>query len=398
MKLNTLLLTSAATLMVTSAAFAADLPSKKAAPAAGAVQVCKVGGMTGFTVPGSDSCVGISGWVRANYSYDMNAESDDGSLDWASWGGAYRLQTDFRSNTEIGVVRGVGRLTNGDLDKAYIQFAGLTAGKKDSIADIFGTNSIAFGRWGQGSDGIDYKVSAGGLTFAVGAESPNNNNEGLSAYSWSWDSYEDEYYVVVDDNADPIASSSSVTADRPDLILHLSGSAGPVSFAVAAVSHQAVEVDNSHAPNADDAWVNEQAFVVGTTEGQALLGRIGVSMDSVNVYGWGGMAENASAYIGGAQSFDYEGGADLESSVWGLGATFTQGKLTLGVEYAQYSHDYDDGTATSDTNDLVAFASYGLAKGLTVTGEYYTSRTEIDGDEDSSQDTDTLYLRIQRDF
>ena len=75
MKLNTVLLTSAATLMATSVAFAADLPSKKAAPSAGSVQVCKVAGKTGFSLPGSDTCVVMSGYVWAEANITGNTGS-----------------------------------------------------------------------------------------------------------------------------------------------------------------------------------------------------------------------------------------------------------------------------------------------------------------------------------
>jgi len=361
MKLNTLLLTSAATLMTASVAFAADLPSKKAAPAAGSVQVCKVGGMTGMTLPGSDTCFGLSGWVRANFNYDLNSESEDETLDWNAWGGSYRVQADFRSNTEIGVVRGVGRLTDGDMDKAYIQFAGLTAGKKDSIADIFGTNSINFGAWTQGADGIDYKLSAGGLTFGIAAETPVNNN-----------------------------SSADASGDRPDLVAHVLGKAGPVDFPVAAVSHEASD------------WYNY--------DGHALLGRLGVSMNNVSLYTWGATAEDASGYVGnsfnGVEASDGDDFREfrdvddgtLHSTVWGLGATFTQGAITVGAEYARYNHEDDD--AEIETDDIAVFATYRIAKNLTVTGEYYQSRaTEVEFlDTDQTGSVDTFYVRIQRDF
>ena len=66
MKLTkTLLLGSAATLVVVAAAQAADLPTKKGAPAAEYVKVCKVGDIAGFVIPGSDTCLKISGYVNA---------------------------------------------------------------------------------------------------------------------------------------------------------------------------------------------------------------------------------------------------------------------------------------------------------------------------------------------
>ena len=66
--MKSLLLGSAATLVVVSAASAADLPTKKGAPAVEYVKVCKINGVAGWVLPGSDTCFKISGTVYAEYS------------------------------------------------------------------------------------------------------------------------------------------------------------------------------------------------------------------------------------------------------------------------------------------------------------------------------------------
>ena len=63
--MKSLLLGSAATFVVVAGAQAADLPTKKGAPAAEYVKVCKVGDIAGFIIPGSDTCLKISGYVNA---------------------------------------------------------------------------------------------------------------------------------------------------------------------------------------------------------------------------------------------------------------------------------------------------------------------------------------------
>ena len=63
--MKSLLLGSAATLVVVASAQAADLPTRKGAPAAEYVKVCKVGDIAGFIIPGSDTCLKISGYVNA---------------------------------------------------------------------------------------------------------------------------------------------------------------------------------------------------------------------------------------------------------------------------------------------------------------------------------------------
>ena len=80
---KSLLLGSAATLVVVAGAQAADLPTKKGAPAAEYVKVCKVGDIAGFIIPGSDTCLKISGYVNAqiaagNVSQERQVAYDGG--------------------------------------------------------------------------------------------------------------------------------------------------------------------------------------------------------------------------------------------------------------------------------------------------------------------------------
>src|SRR6185437_9825713 len=64
--LRTLLLVSAAGIVAVATAQAADLPTRKAAPVE-YVRVCNVGGITGWTLPGSNTCVKFSGYVTAQF-------------------------------------------------------------------------------------------------------------------------------------------------------------------------------------------------------------------------------------------------------------------------------------------------------------------------------------------
>src|SRR5271167_2337305 len=57
------LLATAAGIVTVAGAQAADLPTKKGASAAEYVKVCKVDGMAGFVIPGSDTCLKIGGYV-----------------------------------------------------------------------------------------------------------------------------------------------------------------------------------------------------------------------------------------------------------------------------------------------------------------------------------------------
>ena len=63
---KSILMGSAAGIVAVASAQAADLPTKKAAPVE-YVKVCNVGGITGWTLPGSDTCVKFSGYITAQF-------------------------------------------------------------------------------------------------------------------------------------------------------------------------------------------------------------------------------------------------------------------------------------------------------------------------------------------
>ena len=65
--LKSLLLSAAAGIVTVASAQAADLPTKKAAPAAEYVKICTVGGITGFVLPGSDTCMKIGGYITGQF-------------------------------------------------------------------------------------------------------------------------------------------------------------------------------------------------------------------------------------------------------------------------------------------------------------------------------------------
>src|SRR3712207_4034370 len=66
---KSLLLGSAAGLTAVAGAQAPDLPVKKAAPAVEYVRVCTAYGVGFFYIPGTDTCLRVSGRTRAEYQY-----------------------------------------------------------------------------------------------------------------------------------------------------------------------------------------------------------------------------------------------------------------------------------------------------------------------------------------
>jgi len=85
---KSLLLGSAATLVAVAGAQAADLPSKKAAPAT-YVKVCDAYGAGFFFIPGTDTCVRLGGYVRVEYQYTPAQN-------------VYRLEPKSITKTELG--------------------------------------------------------------------------------------------------------------------------------------------------------------------------------------------------------------------------------------------------------------------------------------------------------
>ena len=79
--IKSLLLGSAAGIVAVASAQAADLPTKKAAPVE-YVKVCNVGGITGWTLPGSDTCVKFSGYITAQVEGgNLNTQYNYGSIE-----------------------------------------------------------------------------------------------------------------------------------------------------------------------------------------------------------------------------------------------------------------------------------------------------------------------------
>jgi Porin subfamily len=160
-------LASAAGMAAVVGAQAADLPTRKAAPIE-FVKTCDVAGMAGFLIPGSDTCLRISGYVSGQVAggslakqYSLGfvgvpGESRVTSVETGStrdrFGFTTRSQVNFdtRQMTSFGLLRGYAEIqanqSNGFeaipstmlLNVAYIQWGGLTAGRVGSFFSYLG--------------------------------------------------------------------------------------------------------------------------------------------------------------------------------------------------------------------------------------------------------------------
>ncbi|CAH1673351.1 porin [Chelatococcus asaccharovorans] len=189
---KSLLLGSAAGFAAVAGAQAADLPMTKAAPV-DYVRVCSVHGAGFFYIPGSDTCIKLGGRVRAEFMYQEplnNGAGQGRNRDATGFRGRGQLDVDARTSSEWGTIRaffrfqltrdtGVyrasytgpqGSTTNSNLDKAFIQFAGFTAGVAQSFFDFYAESL----NWGSapgvlpGSDQGSTQLLAYTATFGSG--------------------------------------------------------------------------------------------------------------------------------------------------------------------------------------------------------------------------------------
>src|SRR5262245_60209310 len=156
---KSLLLGSAAGLVAVAGAQAADLPVK--AKPVEYVKVCSLYGEGFFYIPGTDTCIKIGGWVRAEYAFatgnsdfpyvtnpttGRNDRDDSPDLNTRA---RFVFSADTRTQTEYGTLRSyfragfqmtTGETTQGRIytERAFIQFAGFTLGKTQSYFDFGG--------------------------------------------------------------------------------------------------------------------------------------------------------------------------------------------------------------------------------------------------------------------
>src|SRR5215210_3613386 len=219
---KSLLLGSAAGLCAVAGAQAADLPVQKAAPVE-YVRICTAYGAGFFFIPGTDTCLRVGGRARGEYEFrskvsrgvynnttfaPVTASNDDQS----GFRGLGRLNLDARTDTAYGTLRafvrfeianrtGQGILRSGtteryglslfgtavdtfgraqtfvNVDKAFVQFAGITAGRASSFFDFY-AHDLEFVGLTDGSDVSSTNLFAytatlgGGLSATISMEDP----------------------------------------------------------------------------------------------------------------------------------------------------------------------------------------------------------------------------------
>jgi Porin subfamily len=164
---KSLLLGSAAGLVAVAGAQAADLPVK--AKPVQYVKICSLYGVGFYYIPGTDMCIKIGGWVRAEYAYGTQSSFASGPFNGINqqdrntnnslWRARGYITADARNQTEYGTVRGyiaLGLSTNNfgidgasntfSANRAFIQWAGFTFGLAQSFYDFYSNAATSY--WG----------------------------------------------------------------------------------------------------------------------------------------------------------------------------------------------------------------------------------------------------------
>jgi hypothetical protein len=131
MNMKSILLGTAAGLMVASAASAADLPGEAVPAAVDYVKVCDAFGTGFFYIPGTETCLDISGEVKVSTKYLDLAGT------WTTKASA-NASFDARTATELGTLRSFFKIKTDDggdvvADAAFIQLSYLVVGRTGSV-------------------------------------------------------------------------------------------------------------------------------------------------------------------------------------------------------------------------------------------------------------------------
>ena len=195
------------------------------------MKICSIYGAGFFYIPGTDTCIKIGGWVRAEYAL---GETGNSHAQFISAGGGrnnrvdstdtrFRARTvislDVRTQTEYGTVRAYNRFgftasstdtATGVLytERAFIQIAGFTFGKTQSYFDFVG-GAVCYGC---GYGGHLSQYGAGGTLVAAYSATLGNGftatialEDGTQRRTAIWDASNDaQNLLLIGANPGPV--------------------------------------------------------------------------------------------------------------------------------------------------------------------------------------------------
>lgn len=197
MKLKSLLMGSAAALMTTTMAQAADAVTPEPEPT-DSVKVCDMYGAGYFYIPGTETCLKFEGYARTTYEYTDNDEEDADK----AWTYRTRLNVRAKEETDLGTLESYIRLQadGGDtdpdplvdadlgIDRALISLGGFRIG----YTDVYWTTNHGYGTPGPIDDApsgfdqamlMDYTFSMESLEFTLGIQDELGTGEDMDLYA-----------------------------------------------------------------------------------------------------------------------------------------------------------------------------------------------------------------------
>ena len=337
MTFKSLMLGAAAAAAATTAQ-AADLPV--APEPVDYVRVCDAYGARFYYIPGTETCLRVGGRVRTQVVINNVLDNDtsawrDRDADGYSWLARGYLYLDARTATEFGTLRAYvamyGSSTNGDnssfnLDNAYIQWGGLTAGRLGSNFDIF-TGQTFMGVVSR--DWSDTTLNQIAYTAAFG--------NGLSAT------------IALEDRSSREVGAYGGTR-APDLVAALGISQGWGSAQLSGALHQVYpDVANNNATSGEDN--------LGWAIGGGVVFNLPLANSGSNIFFQGFYADGALSYIGagstegGISVSDYGPGTDDTASGYSLSAgAYIQATSTIGLALDGSYMDVDQKGTNVDFN------------------------------------------------
>ncbi|MEM9635585.1 MAG: porin, partial [Pseudomonadota bacterium] len=354
---------------------AADLPV--APEPVDYVRVCDAYGARFYYIPGTETCLRVGGRVRTQVV--VNNVLDDGAwgdrdADGYSWLARGYLYLDARTATEFGTLRAYvsmyGSSTNGDnssfnLDNAYIQWGGLTAGRLGSNFDIF-TGQAFMGVVTR--DWSDSTLNQIAYTAAFG--------NGLSAT------------IALEDRSSRESGAYGGTR-APDVVAALGISQGWGSAQLSGALHQVYpDVANNRATAGEDN--------LGWAVGGGVVFNLPLANSGSNIFFQGFYADGALSYIGNAAGVnDYDGTGGTNSGYSLSAGAYIQATSTVGLAL--------DGSYASIDNagtDVNRYAIDGSVQWEPVSGFALGADMGYSNTDNGSTDTDELLfgVRLQRTF
>jgi hypothetical protein len=383
--LKSSLLGSAAAFAAVGAAHAADLPVKKAAPIE-YVRVCTAYGAGFFYIPGTDTCLRISGRARFEGGYMTSYSRQGTGGDTSGYQGRMRINLDARTQTAYGTLRAFVRLDAGartgysgigtsgtqarigqaynatgvdeagraqqymNVDKAFIQFAGLTAGRASSFFDFYAHDFEITGNTA-GSDVASTNLFAytatfgNGLSATLSAEDPVYRRSGIFAPTGGTSPLA-PVVVAYNSAGAPVATSNIDVVQRerlPDFVgvLRLDQAWGSAQISAAAHELNVGNIATTPVTGANVAIAHTRSI-----EGWAVQGGLKINAPFV--------APGDALYLQGA----YGDGAQMYTGYSNWGGSYNTYGASSTIQGQKFLQYFSDATVNPLTGQLQTSQSF----------------------------------------